>query len=73
MFKEPVGLSGPKFISEDVSRSKVKTEGTNFSLQCQAQSHPTPRFTETREAYIFTTPTLKCPLKEIQEVPNFNS
>lgn len=41
---EPVGLSGPKFPGEDVSRTKVKAAGTSFSLQCQGQAHPVPSF-----------------------------
>ncbi|XP_042237773.1 Down syndrome cell adhesion molecule-like protein Dscam2 isoform X13 [Homarus americanus] len=44
VISEPVGLSGPKFTSEDVSRSKVKDAGTSFSLHCQAQAHPAPSF-----------------------------
>lgn len=41
---EPVGLSGPKFPGEDVSRTKIKAAGTSFTLQCQAQAHPVPSF-----------------------------
>ncbi|XP_045126176.1 Down syndrome cell adhesion molecule-like protein Dscam2 isoform X16 [Portunus trituberculatus] len=44
VISEPVGLSGPKFPGEDVSRTKVKAAGSSFSLQCQAQAHPIPSF-----------------------------
>lgn len=42
--KDPMGLSGPKFPGEDVSRTKVKPSGASFSLPCEAQAHPTPVF-----------------------------
>ncbi|XP_042237780.1 Down syndrome cell adhesion molecule-like protein Dscam2 isoform X19 [Homarus americanus] len=42
VISDPVGHSAPRLASEDFTRGKLKTQGSSFSLFCQAQGFPVP-------------------------------